>query len=263
MTQSESCMSLRQVNVSALSFGMSLLERAWFWWHLAGVSHWLLGLGAKQSGWWLVCPTKRRKQETLFQAVTGHQTQRSHFFVFFSTSTMQGSFLQARCQEPIMTTDWGVPLIIALLLLGLIYAFLYLPAITQRALLEQALNNQSANVDFLPKEDWEEVCFHLSTMYSYANNLNLKARDHCRQPFQVFKFFCFMHKTKTPRIAPEMVNHILPQLVEEEGGGLWSSEISRHIGQPCVSSPTRGRGISHTEVIIAAYRVSQKESLWY
>ncbi|KAK2916469.1 hypothetical protein Q8A67_000843 [Cirrhinus molitorella] len=58
---------------------------------------------------------------------------------------MQGSFLQARCEQPIMTTDWGLPLIIALLLLGLLYGFLYLPAITQRALLEQALTNQSAN----------------------------------------------------------------------------------------------------------------------
>lgn len=66
---------------------------------------------------------------------------------------MQGSFLQARCEQPIMTTDWGLPLIIALLLLGLLYAFLYLPAITQRALLEQALANQTANEDFLPKED--------------------------------------------------------------------------------------------------------------
>ncbi|KAL1278325.1 hypothetical protein QQF64_024998 [Cirrhinus molitorella] len=66
---------------------------------------------------------------------------------------MQGSFLQARCEQPIMTTDWGLPLIIALLLLGLLYGFLYLPAITQRALLEQALTNQSANVDLLPKED--------------------------------------------------------------------------------------------------------------
>lgn len=66
---------------------------------------------------------------------------------------MQGSFLQARCEDPIMTTDWGLPLIIALLLLGLLYVFLYLPAITQRALLEQALTNQSADLDFLPKED--------------------------------------------------------------------------------------------------------------
>lgn len=66
---------------------------------------------------------------------------------------MQGSFLQARCEQPIMTTDWGLLLIIALLLLGLLYAFLYLPAITQRALLEQALANQRTNMDYLPKED--------------------------------------------------------------------------------------------------------------
>lgn len=70
-----------------------------------------------------------------------------------ATGTMQGSFLQARCEQTIMTTDWGLPLIIALLLLGLLYAFLYLPAITQRALLEQALANQTATEDFLPKED--------------------------------------------------------------------------------------------------------------
>lgn len=55
------------------------------------------------------------------------------------------SFLQARCDEPIMTSDWGVPLLLALLLLALIYAFLYLPATTQRALLEQAVSNASAD----------------------------------------------------------------------------------------------------------------------
>lgn len=67
---------------------------------------------------------------------------------------MQGSFLQARCDEPLMTTDWGIPLIIALVLLGLLYAFLYLPATMQRALLEQAMNNQSTEMGLLPnKED--------------------------------------------------------------------------------------------------------------
>lgn len=53
------------------------------------------------------------------------------------------SFLQARCEEPIMTSDWGVPLLLALLVLALIYAFLYLPARAQHALLEQAFNNET------------------------------------------------------------------------------------------------------------------------
>lgn len=64
---------------------------------------------------------------------------------------MQGSFLQARCDEPIMTTDWGIPLVIALLLLVLLYAFLYLPALSHRALLEQELSNQTAGPPFTSK----------------------------------------------------------------------------------------------------------------
>ncbi|KAL6476390.1 hypothetical protein MHYP_G00148890 [Metynnis hypsauchen] len=66
-------------------------------------------------------------------------------------STMQGSFLQARCEEPIMTSDWGVPLVIALLLLVLLYAFLYLPALSHRALLEQEVGNQTTALPFTPK----------------------------------------------------------------------------------------------------------------
>ena len=66
---------------------------------------------------------------------------------------MQGSFLQARCDEPLMTTDWGIPLFIALVVLGLIYAFLYLPAITHRALLEEAMKNQSTQMGLLPNND--------------------------------------------------------------------------------------------------------------
>jgi len=50
------------------------------------------------------------------------------------------SFLQARCEEPISTSDWGLPLLGALLVLALLYAFLYLPASAQRALLEEALS---------------------------------------------------------------------------------------------------------------------------
>ncbi|KAK9534672.1 hypothetical protein VZT92_007102 [Zoarces viviparus] len=66
------------------------------------------------------------------------------------------SFLQARCDEPIMTSDWGLPLLVALLILALVYAFLYLPATAQRALLEQALrsNNTTSAVTTAGKDDW-------------------------------------------------------------------------------------------------------------
>ena len=65
------------------------------------------------------------------------------------------SFLQARCEEPLMPSDWGLPLVLALLLLALLYAFLYLPATAQRALLEQALssNNTTTSVPKPAKED--------------------------------------------------------------------------------------------------------------
>lgn len=56
---------------------------------------------------------------------------------------MQQSFLQARCEETLVTSDWGIPLLIALLLLLLVYAFLYLPAISYRALLQQVLSNHT------------------------------------------------------------------------------------------------------------------------
>lgn len=107
-----------------------------------------------QSGSWQVCPVKGKRTDTNTPAVSGHRTSGVKILKLLSVlSTMQGSFLQARCEEPIMTTDWGLPLIVALLLLGLLYGFLYLPALTQRALLEQAITNQSDNLDFLPKED--------------------------------------------------------------------------------------------------------------
>lgn len=51
------------------------------------------------------------------------------------------SFLQARCEEPLMTSDWGIPLLLALLMLALLYAFLYLngdsPASPARASTQQ------------------------------------------------------------------------------------------------------------------------------
>lgn len=40
-----------------------------------------------------------------------------------------GSFLQARCDEVLFTNDWGLPLVLALLLLLLVYTFLYLPSL--------------------------------------------------------------------------------------------------------------------------------------
>lgn len=42
-----------------------------------------------------------------------------------------------------MTSDWGLPLLLALLVLALLYAFLYLPATAQKALLEQALSSNN------------------------------------------------------------------------------------------------------------------------
>ncbi|MGH0142021.1 UNVERIFIED_CONTAM: hypothetical protein FKN15_030020 [Acipenser sinensis] len=62
-----------------------------------------------------------------------------------SGGTMQQSMFQARCQETILISDWGVPLIIALLLLWLIYAFIYLPAMVQKALMEEVLGNVTDN----------------------------------------------------------------------------------------------------------------------
>ena len=39
------------------------------------------------------------------------------------------SLLQARCDEVLVTNDWCLPLMAALLLLLLVYAFLYLPSL--------------------------------------------------------------------------------------------------------------------------------------
>lgn len=39
------------------------------------------------------------------------------------------SFLQARCDEVLVTNDWCLPLTLALLLLLLVYTFLYLPSL--------------------------------------------------------------------------------------------------------------------------------------
>jgi len=41
----------------------------------------------------------------------------------------EGSFLQARCDEVLVTNDWCLPLVLALLLLLLVYTFLYLPSL--------------------------------------------------------------------------------------------------------------------------------------
>lgn len=56
-----------------------------------------------------------------------------------------------------MTSDWGLPLLLALLMLALLYAFLYLPATAQRALLEQALrsNNTTLARSAADGEDWQ------------------------------------------------------------------------------------------------------------
>ena len=43
-----------------------------------------------------------------------------------------GSFLQARCDQVLVTNDWWPPLVLAVLLLLLIYAFLYLPSLAHR-----------------------------------------------------------------------------------------------------------------------------------
>lgn len=44
-------------------------------------------------------------------------------------SVHHGSFLQARCDEVLVTNDWCLPLVLALLLLLLVYTFLYLPSL--------------------------------------------------------------------------------------------------------------------------------------
>lgn len=45
------------------------------------------------------------------------------------TEGQGGSFLQARCDQVLVTNDWCLPLLLALLLLLLIYTFLYLPSL--------------------------------------------------------------------------------------------------------------------------------------
>ncbi|KAG7276836.1 hypothetical protein CRUP_008786 [Coryphaenoides rupestris] len=44
----------------------------------------------------------------------------------------RGSFLQARCDQVLVTNDWCLPLAVALLLLLLVYAFIYLPSLAYR-----------------------------------------------------------------------------------------------------------------------------------
>lgn len=43
--------------------------------------------------------------------------------------TRDSSFLQARCDKVLVTNDWCLPLVLALLLLLLVYTFLYLPSL--------------------------------------------------------------------------------------------------------------------------------------
>lgn len=56
-----------------------------------------------------------------------------------------------------MTSDWGLPLLLALLMLALLYAFLYLPATAQRTMLEQALSSNNTTVarSTADEQDWQ------------------------------------------------------------------------------------------------------------
>lgn len=58
--------------------------------------------------------------------------------------------LQARCEEPIMTSDW----VFHLLLLPLLHASLFLPAAALRALLERALSSNNTTTHRAQK-DWQ------------------------------------------------------------------------------------------------------------
>lgn len=44
-------------------------------------------------------------------------------------ATQEDSFLQARCDKVLVTNDWCLPLVLALLVLFLVYTFLYLPSL--------------------------------------------------------------------------------------------------------------------------------------
>ncbi|KAI4881610.1 hypothetical protein NFI96_027905 [Prochilodus magdalenae] len=71
------------------------------------------------------------------------RTPEGQYTYVLEPRTVQHSFLQARCERTLVTSDWGIPLLIALLLLLLVYAFLYLPALSHRAELQQALINHT------------------------------------------------------------------------------------------------------------------------
>ncbi|XP_006810554.1 chromosome transmission fidelity protein 18 homolog, partial [Neolamprologus brichardi] len=71
----------------------------------------------------IICP-KLRPLEWDNQLVTSAMPAR----VEEQRDAQDGSFLQARCDEVLVTNDWGLPLVLALLLLLLIYTFLYLPS---------------------------------------------------------------------------------------------------------------------------------------
>lgn len=44
-------------------------------------------------------------------------------------AAQEDSFLQARCDKVLVTNDWCLPLVLALLVLFLLYTFLYLPSL--------------------------------------------------------------------------------------------------------------------------------------
>lgn len=71
------------------------------------------------------------------------QSQTDHLSVPIHQLTFQ-----ARCDETILITNWGLPLAVALFLLWLTYTFIYLPAMEHRSMVENALRNLSQDLDY-------------------------------------------------------------------------------------------------------------------